>query len=91
MRSYSWAAEVTVLHLTGTLCVRDCPAAPNIAHPELAYTEKPKGKQHKEETADRFLVTKALCVHFMFACELNPTHNDVIFITQYVPTYFNLR
>ncbi len=67
MRSYCQAARVTVLHLTGTARVRDCPAVPNIAHPELAYTEKPKGKQHKEETADSFMGTKAMCVS-IFMC-----------------------
>lgn len=67
MRSYSYAARVTVLHLAGTARVQDCPAVPNIAHPELAYTEKPKGKQHKEETADCFMGTKALCVS-IFTC-----------------------
>lgn len=56
------------------MCVCDAPAVPNIGVPELAFQEKPKGVQQKEDSL--FCGDKRITRMFFEAFDCNPKPVD---------------
>lgn len=74
MRTYSPESHYSIL-LKQCVSVRHGPAAPNIGVPKLTYTKTRKGKQHKENTAERLMGAKVLCV---LDCKLKVSYLKVL-------------